>query len=104
MIPISEASFLQQVKGLAYIHGWTLHHSQPSLTRTGRYLTTGSPGFPDVVLVHKDKGLIFAELKTTKGKLLEAQENWLAMLNRHAEVYVWRPDDLKDIEHRLSRC
>jgi hypothetical protein len=104
MTPISEASFLQQVKGLAYIHGWTLHHSQPSLTRTGRYLTTGSPGFPDVVLVHKDKGLIFAELKTTKGKLSEAQENWLAMLNRHAEVYVWRPDDLKDIEHRLSQC
>ncbi len=104
MLPISEASFLQQVKGLAYIHGWTFHHSQPSLTRTGRYLTTGSPGFPDVVLVHKDKGLIFAELKTTKGKLSEAQENWLAMLNRHAEVYVWRPDDLKDIEHRLSQC
>jgi hypothetical protein len=104
MTPISEASFLQQVKALAYIHGWTLHHSQPSLTRTGRYLTTGSPGFPDVVLVHKDKGLIFAELKTTKGKLSEAQENWLAMLNRHAEVYVWRPDDLKDIEHRLSQC
>ena len=104
MTPISEASFLQQVKGLAYIHGWTLHHAQPSLTRTGRYLTTGSPGFPDVVLVHKDKGLIFAELKTTKGKLSEAQENWLAMLNRHAEVYVWRPDDLKDIEHRLSQC
>jgi hypothetical protein len=104
MKEMSEASFLQQVKGLAYIHGWTLHHSQPSLTRTGRYLTTGSPGFPDVVLVHKDKGLIFAELKTTKGKLSEAQENWLAMLNRHAEVYVWRPDDLKDIEHRLSQC
>ena len=102
MIPISEASFLQQVKGLAYIHGWDCHHAQPSMTRTGRYITTGAAGFPDLVLCHPVKGLIFAELKTAKGKTSIAQDHWLALLNRHAEVYVWRPDDLKDIEHRLA--
>jgi hypothetical protein len=48
MTPISEASFLQQVKGLAYIHGWDCHHAQPSMTRTGRYITTGAAGFPDL--------------------------------------------------------
>jgi len=66
MLPISEASFMAQVKALAYIHGWVVHHSQPSMTRTGRYMTMGSVGFPDLVMAHRDKGLIFAELKTEK--------------------------------------
>jgi len=101
MIPISEASFLQQVKGLAYIHGWDCHHAQPSLVGK-RWMTTGAAGFPDLVLCHPAKGLIFAELKTAKGKTSIAQDHWLAILNRHAEVYIWRPDDLKDIEHRLA--
>ena len=64
MIPISEASFLQQVKALAYIHGWDCHHASPTQTAKGRWLTSGAVGFPDLVLCHKVKGLIFAELKT----------------------------------------
>ena len=104
MTAISEASFQQQVKALAQLHGWDCHHAQPSMTRTGRYITTGAPGFPDLVLAHRTKGLIFAELKTVRGLTSIAQEHWLTILNPHAEVYIWRPDDLKDIEHRLSRC
>ena len=102
MTPISEASFLQQVKGLAYIHGWDCHHAQPSMTRTGRYITTGAAGFPDLVLAHKVKGLIFAELKTAKGKTSIAQEHWLTILHPHAECYIWRPEDLHLIEQRLA--
>jgi hypothetical protein len=102
MIPVSEASFLQQVKALAYIHHWDCHHAQPSMTRTGRYITTGAAGFPDLVLCHKVKGLIFAELKTTKGRTSPAQEHWLDILNPHAECYIWRPEDLTAIEHRLA--
>jgi hypothetical protein len=104
MTGISEASFLQQVKGLAYIHGWDCHHAQPSMTRTGRYITTGAAGFPDLVLAHKTKGLIFAELKTARGKTSIAQEHWLSILNPHAEVYIWRPEDLVAIEQRLASC
>lgn len=104
MIAVSESSFLQQVKGLAYIHGWDCHHAQPSMTRTGRYITTGAAGFPDLVLAHKVKGLIFAELKTAKGKTSIAQDHWLAILNPYAECYIWRPDDLASIEYRLSQC
>lgn len=104
MQPISEASFLQQVKGLAYIHGWSLHHSQPSMTRTGRYITTGSTGFPDIVMAHIERGLIFAELKTDKGKPSEAQLEWLRTLHPHAECYLWRPSDIDFIAQRLSQC
>jgi hypothetical protein len=104
MTPISEASFQQQVKALAYIHGWSLHHSQPSMTRTGRYITTGSTGFPDLVMAHEERGLIFAELKTEKGKASDAQLNWLRTLHPHAECYLWRPSDINFIAQRLSQC
>ena len=99
---ISEASFMSQVKALAYQYGWSLHHAQPSMTRTGRYITTGSPGFPDIVMAHPRGGLIFAELKTEIGKLSYAQMNWRAMLVPHAECYVWRPRDLQTIAERLA--
>ena len=104
MIAISEASFMTQVKALAYQYGWSLHHSQPSMTRTGRYITTGSPGFPDIVMAHPQGGLIFAELKTEIGKESYAQMHWKAMLVPHAECYLWRPSDLNYIAQRLSQC
>ena len=104
MIAMSEASFQAQVKALAFQFGWSMHHSQPSMTRTGRYITTGSTGFPDIVMAHVERGLIFAELKTDKGKPSEAQLGWLRTLHPHAECYLWRPNDLTDIERRLSGC
>jgi hypothetical protein len=102
MIPISEASFQAQVKSLAYIHGWSLHHSQPSMTRTGRYITTGSTGFFDIVMAHEQRGLIFAELKTDKGRATEAQLLWLDTLKNYAETYLWRPKDFDAIVRRLQ--
>jgi hypothetical protein len=104
MTPISEASFLQQVKALAYIHGWDCHHASPTQTAKGRWLTSGAVGFPDLVLCHKVKGLIFAELKSAKGRISPAQEHWLSILNPHAECYIWRPEQLQEIEHRLASC
>ena len=104
MTPISEASFLQQVKALAYIHGWDCHHASPTQTAKGRWLTSGAVGFPDLVLCHKIKGLIFAELKSAKGKPTDSQLDWMARIGPYAECYLWRPEDLKDIERRLSQC
>jgi len=46
--------------------------------------------------------VIFAELKTDKGKLSEAQAAWIAELGAAgAEVYVWRPQDWVTIESIL---
>ena len=104
MTPISEASFLQQVKSLAYLHGWLFHHSQPSMTRTGRYITTGAKGFVDIVMAHEKRGLIFAELKTERGRASESQQTWMRTLHPHAECYLWRPSDLSFITQRLSQC
>jgi len=104
MIAMSEASFLTQVKALAYQYGWSVHHSQPSMTRTGRYITTGAAGFPDLVLAHVERGLVFAELKTEKGKASDSQLSWMRTLHPHAECYLWRPSDLTFIAQRLSQC
>ena len=104
MIPISEASFLQQVKALAYLHSWDCHHASPTQTAKGRWLTSGAVGFPDLVLCHKVKGLIFAELKSDMGRLSDSQELWSQAINENgAEHHVWRPKDIDAISARLAR-
>ena len=72
------------------------------MTRSGRYLTTGSPGFPDLVLAG-ERGFILAELKTDTGRVSPAQMTWLKACNPHVECYVWRPRDLPEIHERLAR-
>jgi hypothetical protein len=104
MTPMSESAFLQQIKALAYIYGWAFHHATPSMTSKGRWITTGSPGFPDIVLAHKTRGVIMCELKTAKGKTTPAQDDWLERLSPHVECYLWRPSDIDFISTRLSQC
>ena len=59
-------------------------------------------GFPDLVLSRRER-LIFAELKAVKGRVAPSQEVWLKSLaGAPVEVYVWRPDEFKEIEKVLS--
>ena len=102
MQEMTEAQFLAKVKSIASIYGWELHHSTPMLTKQGKWLTSGSAGFPDLVLAHRTRGLIFAELKTRKGKTSPEQANWILRLQPHAECYVWRPDNFDAIIKRLA--
>lgn len=77
---------------------------QASIVEAARYLryrhyhTTDSrksqPGFPDLVLVHRDTGrVIFAELKAEKGRVTDAQQEWLSLLGKQSEAHLWRPAD-----------
>lgn len=72
-------------------------------------------GFPDLCMVRGDR-LIFAELKSEKGKVTAEQLGWLEALSSchvgaqprvsmgHAlEVYVWMPADLEDAYRILMR-
>lgn len=81
--PLTEKEFLAQIIQLAKVYGFRTYHPFLSI-RSER-------GFPDLTLV-KPGRLIFAELKTDRGKLTEKQEEWLmALREAGAEAYVWRP-------------
>ena len=89
---------------LAAWMGWRRFHPRTVQIMKGAHLTPylGEAGFPDVVLVHRNRGIIFAELKTQHGRLTPQQELWRADLEAAgAEYYLWRPSDWHSIEKRL---
>lgn len=104
----SEAAFQAQVEQLAAFYGWHLRYHAPDniprRTRTGRVMVQDvTPGFPDLWLL-REPDLIVAELKTEKGRLSPAQQQWIAALTACGlEVYIWRPSDFDEINARLSR-
>lgn len=94
-----EKDFARQLfetkKGLATLTGWNrVYHT---------FRSRNSPaGFPDWVLI-RDR-IIYAELKSEKGKPSDAQIVWLdALALAGGEVYLWRPSDLDEIAQILSR-
>lgn len=58
-------------------------------------------GFPDLVIVGPDV-VLYAELKSDKGRLTNAQMDWIASL-QHADqlAYVWRPRDWDAVQVAL---
>ena len=91
---MTEAQLAGAVRDLARLFGWRRFHT---------WIAKHSPaGFPDEVLVRPPR-LIFAELKSAKGKLSPEQEAWLELLEQipGIEVYIWRPDDIEHIAEIL---
>ena len=89
-LAITEKQFESQVKDLAKIFGWRYYHTWRSIHSPA--------GFPDVIMVRPPR-LIFAELKSDKGKPSPAQEAWLNDLKGcpTVEVYLWRPVDFEAV-------
>lgn len=94
VLEMNEQQFTRQIAELAQLLRWKRYH-----TWLSRY---SPPGFPDEVLVRPPR-LIFAELKSEKGKLSESQQEWVAILAKipNVEIYVWRPSDLDRIAEIL---
>lgn len=91
----TEAGFMATVTDYARLNGWLVYHTHDSRRSTA--------GFPDLVLVRAGV-LIFAELKTAKGRVSFEQEEWLAALREtHSCVFLWRPADWPEIERALAR-
>lgn len=91
---------------LAKLHGWLVMHTRAVEIRPGVWKTplTGHAGFPDLVLAHKYRGVIFAELKSDTGRISEHQRQWHEYLEAgYAEVHIWRPADMQAISDRLAR-
>lgn len=92
--PITEKQFQQQIMELAVLYKWRCYHTWSSMHSAG--------GFPDLVMVRVPR-LIFAELKSDKGKVSIEQEAWLESLRASGkcEVYLWRPSVWESITEVL---
>ena len=103
MADASERLFQDKVEQIAKMNGWLIFHASPHQVRPGVFRSDGK-GFPDLVLAHRTRGFIMAELKSAAGRLSFDQTQWLTALNNAGiENYVWRPDQLDLIATRLGR-
>src|SRR5205823_7662681 len=93
-----EADLLRAGRQLAAWAGWLCYHTHES--------RRSPAGFVDVVLARPQDAVIFAELKSTRGRIRPEQQQWLQTLLEAQgvpEAYLWRPEDWGAIEARLLR-
>lgn len=92
---LTEAEFQGWLITTAQVLGWRAFHPYDS--------RRSEAGFPDVTLVRGDR-LLFVELKSMKGKVTGAQQEWLDALGQvpGVDAYVWRPDQLDEILEVLA--
>lgn len=104
MLKVSEKQLQAAIIELAKWEGWMVFHAMPVQNSSGRWRTAvqGDIGFPDLVLAHKERGVMFVELKTSVGRISEYQQLWIDTLKQGgAEVYVWRPRDIQEARKML---
>lgn len=92
---MSEASFQGAILEYAALQGFLAYHTHDS--------RHSAKGYPDLTLVRGSR-LLFAELKTDKGRVSLEQQVWLdALAGAGAEVHIWRPRDWTEILDTLKR-
>lgn len=91
---ISEKDFQKKVIQTATQLGWKVYFTLDS--------RRSPAGYPDLTLV-RDR-VIFAELKTQKGRIKKEQKIWgQALLDAGANYFLWRPNDVEDIIKELTK-
>jgi hypothetical protein len=88
-----EREFQRNVVATARSLGWMVYYTHDS--------RRSPAGFPDLTLVRER--IVFAELKVEGGRVRPEQFEWTeALLDAGAEVYLWRPCDMREIDRILS--
>lgn len=104
---MTEREFQDAVVKLAQLLGYRVAHFRNARTTSGGHATPvayDGRGFPDLVLCRPGDRVIFAELKSQRGRLSDHQHAWIDDLtDAGIETYVWRPDDWDDLEQTLRR-
>jgi hypothetical protein len=95
---MTERAFQELVVDVAKFNGWTVHHQQPLRTATGRHITAGKAGFPDLTLLRPPQ-LVFLELKRVGGVASAKQKRWVAGLQGvpGVEAFIVTPFDLAKV-------
>lgn len=91
---LTEKQFQSNVVRQARTWGWWVHHQTISY-RSGA-------GLPDLLLIRGDR-IVFAELKSMKGRVSPAQQDVIERIRAtgKAEAYIWRPDQDEEIAEVL---
>jgi hypothetical protein len=94
---MAEAQLQDNIVELAHLFGWRVLLVRPARTAHGWRTPFGADGvgWPDLTLVRGDQ-IVFAELKSTKGRVTDEQQAWLDALMHVGKVCVWRPVDWLD--------
>ena len=103
-----ESEYQAQIIELAQFRGWLVAHFRTSRTQRAdgsvfyqTAIAADGKGFPDLVLVRER--VIFAEIKTDKGRLSDEQKAWRdALLASGAEWYCWKPRDFDNVMEVLE--
>ena len=99
----SEKDFQDTVIEYAQLRGWKVAHFRSvRVQRKNGSIYYQTPvqadgaGFPDLCLVRLSR-ILFIELKSDKGKVSPAQDEWLKALSgtEKCEVYLWKPPDFE---------
>jgi hypothetical protein len=99
----SEEDFLNEVMDYARSNEWACAHFRAARTEHGwRTAVSGDgKGFVDLVMVRER--VVWAELKTAKGRLSPEQRAWSDRLKAaRCEVYLWRPASWGEIRRVLG--
>jgi len=106
----SEEQFQEQVVDLATRLGWRIAHFRSvRVQRKDGSIYYATPvqadgeGFPDLLMLNGTK-LLVAELKADAGRLTPEQYEWLRAFSYITPyVYLWKPDDILEIQVVLQR-
>ena len=103
--PVTEAAWQAAIIELAQLFGWHIAAFRPAQTNKGwrTPVAADGQGWPDLTLVHPELGVIFAELKTDRGRLAPHQLEWRDRLTASgARWECWRPRDAPAVAAVLS--
>ena len=104
---LTEEEFQRMVIEVAHAYKWVVAHFRKARTLRGWVtpVQADGKGWPDLVLV-KQSRIIFAELKSEKGKLTPEQQVWIDLLSnvgdKDVQVYIWRPSQWEQLVEILK--
>ena len=106
---MTEAELSDCVVQTAHLFSWKVCLVRPARTAHGWRTPFGADGvgWPDLTMVRGNQ-LLFAELKSMKGKQTREQLEWMIALRAaHAEYHLWTPEswssgEIEAVLRRLS--
>tara|TARA_Y100000310_G_scaffold64447_1_gene59963 strand:- start:198 stop:542 length:345 start_codon:yes stop_codon:yes gene_type:complete len=105
---VTEDEWQQTLIDIAHTYGWRVAHFRKAMTLAGNWITpvqAEGKGFPDLVLAKTGHALVLIEVKSQKGRLSPAQQEWQKVLETIPEILylVVRPSDYEEVKEVLSQ-